>query len=142
MKDEFESMTAIARNDHNKKYFDTRLIQPLVAEEFIKQLYTIYNSDKSVDEQLELPSQRDLDRDIDRPYACIQNPIRCSFHESVDIDHCARMEVHRAVFAIGKHLEKLGFINKDAPGIHFPPEEANYTIGTSTFVYEKTEHQK
>ena len=46
MKDEFESMTAIARNDHNKKYFDTRLIQPLVAEEFIKQLYTIYNSDK------------------------------------------------------------------------------------------------
>ena len=65
---------------------------------------------KSVDEQLELPSQRDLDRDIDRPYACIQNPIRCPFHESVDIDHCARMEVYRAVFAIGKHLEKLGMI--------------------------------
>ena len=41
-----------------------------------------------------------------------------------------------------KHNYFQGFINKDAPGTHFPPEEANYTIGTSTFVYEKTEHQK
>ena len=46
MKDEFNSMTAIAFNEHNKKYFVTKLIQPLVAEDFIKQLYMIYNSDK------------------------------------------------------------------------------------------------
>jgi len=145
MRQEFASMSTIAHNEHNAKYFETNLIQPLVVECFIKRLYTVHNRDKPPHQQKQCPSQPDLDRDIDRPFACIDNPIRCDYHETIDCDHCAKMEVHRAVYAISKHLTILGYIDKETTGgHHYPPEEANYTIGTSTttFVYEKTENQK
>ena len=68
----------------------------------------------------------------------IDNPIRCPYHEEIDCDSCARMEVFRAGFAISKHLKILGL---ELNGNHFPEEE-NLESSTSSFVYQQTEHNK
>ena len=75
---------------------------------------------------------------LDQPLNQIENPIRCPFHEEIDCDYCARMEVFRAGFAISKHLKMLGH---ELNGNHFPEEE-NLESTTASFVYQQTEHNK
>merc|ERR1712113_1170230 len=97
------------------------------------EFYAIKNEELPDEEQVEIPTETQIQRDVDRPLNNIHNPTRCGYHEEIDCDKCSKMECHRAVYAISKHLRKLDY---ELVGDHFPENEKLIVGFVSTIILQ------